>query len=50
MAPSASAGAAGDIGLIPGMGRSPEGGNDNPLHCSCHEQRGLAGYSPWSRT
>ena len=24
-----------DVGLIPGSGRSPGGGNDNPLHCSC---------------
>ena len=27
----------GDIGLIPGSGRSPGGGNDNPLQCSCLE-------------
>ena len=28
-------------------GRSPEGGNGNPLQCSCQEnQRGLVGYSP----
>ena len=43
---------AGDLGLIPGLGRSPAGGNDNPLKYSClehpHEQRSLAGYSPWS--
>ena len=26
---------AGDTGLIPGLGRSPEGGNDNPLQYSC---------------
>ena len=26
---------AGDIGLIPGLGRSPEEGNGNPLHSSC---------------
>ena len=26
---------AGDKGLIPGLGRSPEGGNGNPLQCSC---------------
>ena len=24
-----------DVGSIPGMGRSPGGGNDNPLQCSC---------------
>ena len=29
--------AAGDTGLIPGSGRSPEGGNGNPLHYSCLE-------------
>ena len=42
---------AGDAGLIHGLGRSPEEGNDNPLQYSCleksHGQRSLAGYSPW---
>ena len=33
--PPASAGDAGDVGLIPGMERSPEGGNGNPLQYSC---------------
>ena len=28
---------AGDTGLIPGSGRSPGGGNDNPLQYSCLE-------------
>ena len=28
---------AGDMGLIPGLGRSPEGGNGNPLQYSCLE-------------
>ena len=28
---------AGDTGLIPEWGRSPGGGNDNPLQCSCLE-------------
>ena len=28
---------AGDSGLIPGSGRSPEGGNSNPLQYSCLE-------------
>ena len=28
---------AGDPGLIPGSGRSPGGGNDNPLQYSCLE-------------
>ena len=39
---------AGDLGSIPGLGRSP----GNPLHHSClenpHGQRSLVGYSPWS--
>ena len=39
----------GDLGLIPGSGRSPGGGD--PLQYSClenpHGQRSLAGYSPW---
>ena len=26
---------AGDLGLIPGMGRLPGEGNDNPFHYSC---------------
>ena len=34
----------------PGLGRSPGGGQGNPLQYSClenlHGQRGLAGYSP----
>ena len=38
-----------DAGLIPGSGRSPEGGHGNPLQYSClentHGQRSLAGYS-----
>ena len=25
----------GDMGFIPGSGRSPRGGNGNPLQCSC---------------
>ena len=41
----------GDVGLIPGLGGSPGGGNSNPLQYSClenlHGQRSLAGYSPW---
>ena len=39
--------------LMPGSGRSPGGGHDYPLPCSClenpHGQRNLAGSSPWSR-
>ena len=42
----------GDLGLMPGLERSPGGGHGNPLQYSClekpHEQRSLAGYSPWS--
>ena len=41
----------GGLGLIPGLGRSPRGGHGKPLKCSYlenpHEQRNLAGYSPW---
>ena len=42
---------AGDLGLIPGIGRPLGEGNGNPLQYSCREnpcgQRSLAGYSPW---
>ena len=42
-----------DLGSIPGLGRSPGGGHGNPLQYPCpgesHEQRSLAGYSPWGR-
>ena len=41
----------GDLGSIPGSGRSPGGGHGNPLQYSClenpHGQRSLAGCSPW---
>ena len=30
-----SACSAGDLGLTPGLGRSPGEGNDNPFQCSC---------------
>ena len=33
--PPVSAGATGNVGLIPGLGRSPEEGNSNPLQYSC---------------
>ena len=40
---------AGDLSLIPGLGRSPAGGHGNPLQYSFlenpHGQRSLAGYS-----
>ena len=46
----ANAGDIRDVGLIPGLGRSPGEGHGNPLHYSClenpHGQRSLAGYSP----
>ena len=42
---------AGDVGLIPGLGRSPGEGPCNSLQYSCLKnpqgQRSLAGYSPW---
>ena len=40
----------GDLGLIPGLGKSPGGGHDNPCQYSClenlHGQKSLAHYSP----
>ena len=33
--PSANAGDTGDVGSVPGSGRSPGGGNGNPLLYSC---------------
>ena len=41
-----NAGDTGDEGSVPGSGRSPGGGNGNPLQYSCHGQRSLVGYSP----
>ena len=47
----ASAFNAGDLGLIPGLGRSPGEGNGSPLQYCCLEnpidKRSLAGCSPW---
>ena len=44
---------AGDLGSIPGLGRSPRGEHGNPLQYSCledpHGQRSLVGYSLWGR-
>ena len=41
----------GDLGLIPGLERSPEGGHGNPLQYSClenpHGQERLGDYIPW---
>ena len=42
-----------DMGLIPGLGRSPGEGSGNPLQYSClgnpMDRRSLVGYSPWGR-
>ena len=42
---------AGDLGTVPGLGRSPGGGHGNPLQYSGlenpHGQRSLVDYSPW---
>ena len=43
---------AGELGSIPGLGRSPGEGNDNPLQYSCLEnsmdgRTWWATYSPW---
>ena len=50
----ASAHGAGDLGSIPGLGRSPGEGNGNPLQYFCLENsmdweapQSLVGYSPW---
>ena len=47
----ANAGNIRNKGSIPGSGRSPGGGNGNPLQYSClenpHGQRSLVGYGPW---
>ena len=43
---------AGDQGSIPGSGRSPGGGNGNPLQSSClgfHGQGSLVDFNPWGR-
>ena len=45
-----NAGATGDAGSSPELGRSLGGGHSNPLHYSClenpHGQRSLVGYGP----
>ena len=35
--PSANVGDIKDVGSVPGLGRSPEGGHGNPLQYSCLE-------------
>ena len=49
--PPANAGDTADSDLIPGLGRSPGGGNGNTLQYPClkksHGQRSLEGYGPW---
>ena len=49
--PSCNAGDAGNLGSIPGSGRSPGGGHGKPtpafLPGESQGQRSLAGYSPW---
>ena len=43
----------GDLGLVPGLGRSPGGGHNDPFQYSGlenpHGQRSLVGYSWWGR-
>ena len=46
----ANAGDGRDVGLIPGLGRSPGGGSDNPLLYSClgnPMDKGASQASPW---
>ena len=46
--PPANAGDIRNMGLIPGLGRSPGEGNGYPfLPGEFHGQRSLAGYNPW---
>ena len=49
--PPANGGDIRDMGLIPGLGRSPGGGHGNPFQYSwpgeAHGQRSLVGYSLW---
>ena len=50
--PPANAGETGDVGLIPGSGRSPGEENGNPLQYSCLENpidKGAWLASPWNR-
>ena len=40
-----------DVGSVPGLERSPAGGQGNPFQYAClenpQEQKSLLGYSPW---
>ena len=49
--PPATVGDIRDTGSVPGLGRSPGGGNGNPLQYFClenrHGQSSLVDYSPW---
>ena len=45
----ANAGDAGDVGSIPGSGRSPEGGHGNPLQYSWIEEPGRLPSTRWQR-
>ena len=47
----ANAGDVRDVGSIPGLGGSPEGGQHTLVFLprESHGQRSLAGYSPWGR-
>ena len=51
--PPAKAGNTEDVSSIPGSGRSPGEGNDDPIQCPCleksHGQKRLVGASPWGR-
>ena len=46
--PAANAGDAGDMASTPELGRSPGGGNGNPLQCSCLENP--MGRAAWQAT
>ena len=46
--PPVNAGDVRDVGLIPGSGRSPEGGHGNPLQYSCWEN--LIDRGSWQTT
>ena len=51
--PTANAGDIRDVGLIPGLARSPGGGHGSPVQYlprKSHGWRSLTGYSPWGCT